>query len=112
MDRARRTIFVVVARAATPTAPGAITSVDDLQRHGGPASDAVVVGVEAARRQLKALTAGASAIRLPRAVEATLEELLVDRAVVDAGAARPLPIVLPAVTGAALPAVELRRSEH
>ena len=58
------------------------------------------------------MTAGASTIRLPRAIQATLEELLIDGTVVDARASRPLPSVLPAVTSAALPAIVLRQTEH
>ena len=89
-----------------------ITSIHNLQRNGRTASDAIVIGIEAARRQLIALAAGASTIRLPRAIQATLEELLIDRAVVDARASRPLPSVLPAVTSAALKAIVLRQNEY
>ena len=89
-----------------------ITSIDNLQRNRRTASDAIVIGVEATRRQLVALSAGASTIRLPRAIQAALEELLVDGAVIDSGASRPLPCVLAAVTSAALPAIVLRPTEH
>ena len=83
------------------------TRIDNLQRDGGPARDAIVVGIEAASGELVAATAGAAAIRLADAVEGALEEFLVDGAVVDAGAAGPLPGILAAVAGAALEAVVL-----
>ena len=89
-----------------------ITSIDNLQRDGRTASDAIVIGIEAARRQLIALTAGASTVRLPRAIQSALEMLLIDRAVIDARASRPLPGVLPTVTSAALKAIVLRQTEH
>ena len=89
-----------------------VTSINNLQRNGRTASDAVVIGIEAARRQLIALTAGTSAVRLPGTIQATLEELLIDSAIIDARASRPLPSVLPAVTGASLKAIVLRQTEY
>lgn len=89
-----------------------ITSIDNLQRNRRPASDAVIIGIEAAGRQLIALTAGASTIRLSRTIQAALEELLIDGAVIDARASRPLPGVLPAVTSAALKSIVLRQAQH
>ena len=45
-----------------------ITSIDNLQRNRRTAADAIIIGIEAARRQLIALTAGTSTIRLPGAI--------------------------------------------
>ena len=111
MHRARRTILIIITRTPTPVIPTIKTSIHNLQRNRRPAPDAIIIRIEAARRQLIALTAGAPAVRLAGAVQAALEELLVDGAVVDARAARPLPGVFAAVAGAALEAVVLRRTE-
>ena len=110
MHRARRAILVIITRAPTPMIPIIKARIDNLQRDGRTARDAIVIGVEAARGELVAATAGASTIRLADAVEAALEEFLVDGAVVDAGAAGPLPCILAAVAGAALEAVVLLRT--
>ena len=107
MHRARRAILVIITRAPTPMIPIIITRIDNLQRDGRTARDAIVVGIEAAGGELVAATAGAAAVRLANAVELALEEFLVDGAVVDAGAAGPLPGVLATVAGAALEAVVL-----
>ena len=84
-----------------------IASVDNLQRDCRTASDAVVIGIEAACGELIAATAGASTIRLTRTVKSALEKLLIDGAVIDASAPGPLPGILPAVTGATLEAIVL-----
>ena len=107
MHRAGRAVLVVVTRTPAPVVAVGKAGIDNLQRHRGPAPDAIVVRVEPARGKLKALAAGASAIRLPRAVEAALEEFLVHGAVVDAGASRPLPGIRAAITSATLVAIEL-----
>lgn len=84
-----------------------IAGIDNLQRDHGTASDAIVVGIEAACKELIAATAGLSTVRLATAVDLALEELLVDGAVIDARAAAPFPRILSTVTGAAHPAIVL-----
>ena len=81
--------------------------IDDLQGDGRAARDAIIVGIEAARGELVAGAAGAPAVWLASAVQGALEKLLVDGAIVHAGATRPFPIILAAITGAALKAVVL-----
>ena len=107
MHRAVRTVLEIIARAPAPMIAVRKARVDNLQRDRGPAARAVIVRVEAAGRELVAGAAGAAAVGLAGAVEGALEEFLVDGAVVDAGAAGPLPGVLAAVAGAALEAVVL-----
>ena len=68
MHRARRRILVIVARAAAPVVAVVVARIDNLQRDCGTAGDAIVVGVEAARGELVAATAGAAAVRLAGAV--------------------------------------------
>ena len=108
MHRARGTVLIVITRTTTPMVTIIIASIDNLQRDRRTARDTIIVGIEAARRQLKALTACSSTVRLACTIQATLEELLIYGAVVDAGATRPLPGVLTTVTGASLPAIVLR----
>lgn len=84
-----------------------IARVDNLQRDRRTASRAIIISIKAARRELIAATASTSTIGLARAVEMTLEKLLVDGAIVEARRARKLPINL---TGAALISIILGQS--
>ena len=86
---------------------GRVARIDNLQGDCGAACDAVVVCIEAAGGQLVATATGASTIRLAATTYTALEELLIDGAIVDAGAAGPFPRILSAVTSAAHPAVVL-----
>ncbi len=112
MHRTRRAILEIVTRAPTPFAPTRIARIDNLQGDGRTAPDTIVVSIEAACRELKAAAAGAPTVRLASAVDAALEELLVDGAVVDARATRPLPSILAAVASTALKAVILWQTQH
>lgn len=68
-----------------------IACIDYLQGDRRAACDTTIIRVEPACGELIANTASASTIRLAGAVYAALEELLVDRAVVDARTAGPFP---------------------
>ncbi len=112
MHRARRAIFVIIARAPTPMVSIRIARIDNLQGDGRTACDTIIVGIEAACGELIAAAAGATTIRLAGAIEAALEELLVHGAVVDARATRPLPSILAAVASTALKAVILWQTQY
>lgn len=89
-----------------------VTRIDNLQRDCGAACDTIVVRIEATCGELVAATTCASTIRLTSAIQSALKELLVDGAVIDARAAGPFPGVLSAVTGAAHPAIILRKIQY
>ena len=84
------------------------TSINNLQRNRRSAPGPIIIRIEAAGGKFEAGSAGATAVGLAGGVDGTLEELLVDGAVVDAVAVGvPLPGVLTAVAGATLEAVVL-----
>ena len=107
MHRARRTILIIVTSAPTPVITIREARINHLERDSRAAGDAIIIRIEAARGELVADTASVSAIGLAGAVEAALEELLVDGAIIHARATGPLPGVFAAVARAALEAVVL-----
>ena len=84
-----------------------IACIDNLQGDCGTACNSIVIGIEAACGELIAASAGAPTVRLAGTIYAALEELLIDGAVINPRATRPLPVILAAVTCAALKAIVL-----
>ena len=107
VHRARRTILIIVTSAPTPVIAIREARINHLERDSRAARDAIIIRIEAARGELVADTASVSAIGLAGAVEAALEELLVDGAIIHSRATGPLPRVFAAVARAALEAVVL-----
>ena len=91
MHGARRTILVIITGTPTPMVACRVARIDNLHRDRRATGHAIIVCIESTGGELVATTACGSTVRLAAAVDASLEEFLVDGAIVDARTPRPFP---------------------